>query len=520
MTLVQRIAHRLQSLTGWRRRLVLFLLGALAAMALPPVHALPTLLVAFPALVWMFDAAPNRKAAFGVGWWWAMGWFTVGYYWISNALLVDPLRFGWMIPFAVFGLSGLVAAFVGAATLSVRLLRFSGPGRILGLAVAWTLAEWLKSWVLTGFPWNPLGSVWDVSLPVLQFGAVAGVWGLSLLTAVAAMAPALLSAPLSRRAQLGVVALVVGLPLAGWIGGTVRLAGAPDLAAPDTMEPGIRLRLVQANTPQGNKWKDDLREAHLREHVALSRSPGFETITTVIWSETAASYFLDLDGPHRAMAAEAAPPGGLLLTGAPRITPRGVEPLQIWNSLFAVTPAAEIVGVYDKAHLVPFGEYVPLRAILPIAKITHGGTDFSAGPGPRTLTVPGLPPFSPLICYEAIFPGEVVDPKGERPRWLVAMTNDGWFGYSAGPFQHLAAGRMRAIEEGLPLARAANTGISAVFDGYGREIARLPLGAKGVVDAPLPKSIDPPPYARFGNAAVFILMLVCLHLGAVRRTRG
>lgn len=519
MAFITVAALRLQALTGWKRRLVLFLLGCLAALALPPLYLLPALLVAFPALVWIYDASLTRRAAFGAGWWWAMGWFSVGFYWISNALLTDAAKFGWMIPFAIFGLSGLVAAFVGAATLAVRATGITGPGRIPLLAVAWTLAEWLRSWVLTGFPWNPLGSVWDISLPVLQFGALAGIWGLSLLTALGAMSPALLAKSASRRTRLLVLALVAGLPVAGWIGGSIRLAGAPDLAAPEAYVPGEKLRLVQAMLAQGNKWRDDLREANLREHVALSRSPGFESVTTVVWPETAVSYFLDLDGPHRNVAAGAAPPGGRLLTGAPRITPKGVEPLQVWNSLFAISAEAEVMAVYDKAHLVPFGEYVPLRTILPIAKITHGGTDFSAGPGPRTLTVPGLPPFSPLICYEAIFPGAVVDSGDERPHWLLTITNDGWFGMSAGPYQHLAAARMRAIEEGLPLVRAANTGISASFDAYGRELARIPLGVKGVVDSPLPKAIEPPPYGRYGNATSFILLLICLHLGAARRNR-
>ncbi|MDO8606953.1 MAG: apolipoprotein N-acyltransferase [Phaeospirillum sp.] len=507
------LALRLKALTGWRRRLTLMLMGAVAALALPPVGFLPALLVAFPALVWMFDASESRRAAFGAGWWWSMGWFSAGYYWISNALLTDVAKFGWMIPFAIFGLSGLVAAFVGAATLAVRLARAPGPGRIFLLAAAWTFAEWLRSWVLTGFPWNPLGSVWDGVLPVLQFGAVGGVWSLSLLTAVVALAPALLADPLSRRGKVLVLALVVGLPLAGWIGGSIRLAGAPDLTDPDALVPGLRIRLVQANLPQGNKWRDDLREANLREHVALSRSPGFEAVTTVIWPETAASYFLDLDTLHREIVASAAPLGGLVLTGAPRITPRGVEPLQIWNSLFAITANAEVVGVYDKAHLVPFGEYVPFRGLLPIAKITHGGTDFSAGPGPRTLDLPGLPPVSPLICYEAIFPNAVIQPDHERPQWLLAVTNDGWFGQSAGPHQHLAAARMRAIEEGLPLARAANTGISAMIDPFGRELARIPLGDKGFADAPLPKAITPPPFGRFGNVPALLLLLACLGVG-------
>jgi apolipoprotein N-acyltransferase len=510
-----RVAARLDALQGWRRRLVLMAFGASAALALPPVHLLPALLVAFPALVWMLDGAATRRAAFFTGWWWAMGWFSVGLYWISYALLTDPVKFGWMIPFAIFGLSGLLAVFVGLATLAVRLSGARGPGRVLVLAAAWVVAEWLRSWVLTGFPWNPLGSVWDSNLPVLQAGALVGVYGLSLLTCVAAALPALLADPLSRRARRAVVAVALALPAVAALGGGLRLAGAPDLSRPDSFVPQVKLRLVQAAVPQLNKWREDQRDANLRDHIRLSRSPGFDSVTTVVWSETAASYFLDMDGFHRAMVAEAAPPGGLLLTGAPRVTPPGVQPFAVWNSLIAVTSGAEVAAIYDKVHLVPFGEYMPLRAILPIAKITQGSTDFSSGPGLRTLDLPGLPPASPLICYEVIFPGAVVGADQKRPEWLLNITNDGWFGLSAGPYQHLASARMRAVEEGLPLVRAANTGISAVIDPFGRTVASLALGQRGVLDSPLPRASSPTLYSRYGAAIPLSLSLLCAIFGVV-----
>jgi apolipoprotein N-acyltransferase len=494
------LSQRIQALSGWRRRFVLMILGALAASALPPTHVIPALLVAFPALAWSLDAATTRRAAFGAGFWWSTGWFAVGLYWISHALLTDAARFGWMVPFAVFGLSSLLAAFNGLASLAVHLCRLGRVARIPALAVALTISEWLRSWVMTGLPWNPVGSVWDFSLPVLQFGALGGIWGLSLLTYLIFLAPALLAVSGHGRA---VSALTLGLPAVLWLGGTLRLA-----ANPEAMVPGVQLRIVQAAVAQANKWKDEQREANLRDHIALTRGPGFETVTTVIWPETAVSYFLDLDRLHRQMAAAAVPPNGLLLTGAPRITPKGVEPFQIWNSLMAVTGSAEIAAIYDKVHLVPFGEYVPLRGILPIAKITHGGTDFSAGPGPVTLDLPGLPAAAPLICYEAIFPDAIIARDQKRPGWIVNVTNDGWFGISSGPHQHLSASRMRSIEEGLPQARAANTGISAVIDPMGRVIARLGLGERGILDAPLPQAVAPTPYSRLGNIIPVLLLLL------------
>jgi apolipoprotein N-acyltransferase len=533
MSAVQRIAFpplalaalpaRLAGLTGWRRRLALAGLGIVAALALPPIHAIPVLLLSIPGLVWIWDGSSSRRSAFAAGWWWGVGFYSVGFYWIAHALLIDPLKFGWLIPFATLGLGGVTACFSGLATLLAGLPRLHGPGRILLLAATWVVGEWLRTFVLTGFPWNPLGSVWDPVLPVLQFGAIAGIHGLSLMTLlVFALPAAALDFGMGRRRQLALLAAAAALPLVLFVWGSARLESTTT-----TMVPGIRLRLVQGNIAQDNKWREDLRDRNFAAMIALSRGPGFERVTHVVWPETAAPYFLDLDDAHRWMAAAAAPPGGLLLTGAPRISPRGVEPLTMWNSLMAVDSRGALVGLYDKVHLVPFGEYVPLRGLLPLAKITQGGVDFSAGTELRTLDLPGLPPFSPLICYEAIFPGAVVGHNQMRPQWLLAVTNDGWFGQSAGPYQHLAAARMRAIEEGVPLVRAANTGISAVFDGLGREIARLPLGQRGVLDAPLPQL--PPtllsggltPYGRWGDAVPFAIMAVAAMAGfALSRMRA
>jgi apolipoprotein N-acyltransferase len=507
-------AGRLEALTGWRRRGALILLGAVAALALPPVGLVPVLLVAVPGLIWLLDAAGDRRGAFGAGWWWGLGWFCAGLYWIANALLIEPEKFGWMVPFATVGLSGVLACFTGLATLLVRLTGVSGVGRVPVLAGAWTLCEWLREWVLSGFPWNPLGSVWDAAPAVLQVGSLAGVFGLSLLTVLVFGLPAVLADYAPRRWRLAAVAVAVLLVAGAAVWGVIRLA------APAEMVPATRLRLVQAAVAQRHMWRDDLRESQLLDHVELSRGPGWEGITHVVWPETAAPFVLDMDPGHRALVATAAPAGGMVLTGAPRVTAPGELPFQVWNSLMAIDGAAQIHGIYDKAHLVPFGEYVPMRQWLPIAKITQGGTDFSAGPGPRTLELPGLPPVSVMICYESIFPGEIVARDHKRPGWLLTVTNDAWFGNSAGPYQHLAAGRMRAIEEGLPLVRAANSGISAVFDAMGREVASLGLGRRGVVDAPLPKPLEPTLYARFGNAVPLTLALACATLGMFLRRLG
>ena len=321
------------------------------------------------------------------------------------------------------------------------------------------------------------------------------------MTVLAAAAPAALAVPRAderpgRRPWL-LPAAAFGLLAALWVGGQARLALAPDRAATD-----VQLRLVQANVDQSLKWQEDAREAALVRHVQLSRRPGFETADLVIWPEAAATFYIDESAPVRAFVAQAAPPGGLLLTGAPRRTRSAGRTIAFWNSLHALTPAGAIAATYDKHHLVPFGEYVPLRAVLPLPLLAYGAHDHSPGPGPRTLRLPGVPPFSPLICYEAIFPGAAVArgiAPDERPAWLLNITNDAWFGHTAGPYQHFQAARMRAVEEGLPLVRAANTGISAVVDAYGRVVGRLGLGETGVLDAALPPALaGRTPMARLG----------------------
>ncbi len=491
-------AARVSALTGWRRAALAVAFGAGSALALPPVHAIPMLWVAFPGLVWLVDGARHDRGAFAAGWWFGFGHFSAGLYWISYALLVDPVRFGWMVPFAVFGLGGLFAVFPGLAAYGARRLASPGVARVLWLAAAWTFFEWVRSWLFTGFPWNLIGSVWLPVLPVVQFAAVAGTYGLGLLTVTAAAMPAVLVRP-SRAHRRAVAASLAALVAVG-LWGAWRLPTGPMPTVP-----GVRLRLVQANIPQTLKWKPEMRLEHLRENLALSLSPGFDRLTDVIWPETAAPSFLAQDPAARQALARAVPPGGLLIAGTARGTDPGVQPFHIWNSLQALDGAGRIVATYDKAHLVPFGEYVPLRGILPLAKLTAGGTDFTAGKGPATVDLPGLPPVSPLICYEVIFPGAVVDAR-HRPDWMVNITNDGWFGLSAGPYQHFAAARLRAVEEGLPLVRAANTGISAVVDPYGRVVAELPLGRKGIVDSKLPQPILSTLYARLGNSIVFTFL--------------
>ncbi len=488
------VAGGVGDLRGWRRYALALGLGAAGAAALPPVHAVPVLVVAFTGLVWLLDGAPGRRCVFFTGWWFGFGHFVAGLYWIAFALLTEPEKFGWMIPFAVGGLSGGLALFPAIAVLSARLIRPHGIGRILVFAACWSVAEWLRGELLTGFPWNPLGNVWTFSAPMIQVAALFGVFGLGVITVTAAAAPAALD--IAGRRGWGFVAAAASVLVVIWAGGAMRLAGA----SAETV-PGIMLRLVQPNIAQHHKWRADLRAAQFNSYLRLSArraQVAGQPVTHVIWPETAAPFFLENEAGARRRMAKVVPAAGALITGTLR---QALNPKRrIWNSLQAIDDRGEVIGSYDKFHLVPFGEFVPLRSILTFAKVTRGTTDFSAGPGPRTIRVPGLPPFGPLICYEAIFPGRVTD-RGDRPGWLLNVTNDAWFGISSGPYQHFASARMRAVEEGLPLVRAANTGISGVIDGYGRVTARLGLDRRGIIDAPLPKPLKATFFARWGNLA-------------------
>ncbi len=510
---IERIREWTCDLSGWRRQGAAAVLGVAAAGGLPPLHMVFMLVPAFVGLFWLSESAARTRAAFAVGWWFGVGYFAAGLYWIAYAFLVDAGRYGWMAPFAVAGLAAGLAIFVGLATalsnMAFRLGGGSGSGRLFLFAAIWTAVEWARGRVFTGLPWNLIGTTWTFADGMIQLAAVGGVYGLSLATVLIAASPALLGAAPGRPRNMAAVAAVFAALGLIWLGGIYRLS-----ATDNGTVAGVRLRLVQPNTPQHLKWKPDLRAGHVRRLLELSRRPADTgpPPTHIIWPETAVPYNLAGSPGLLSALANVAPAGGLVIAGAPRASTGGQQ-RQIWNSLHAVDSAANLVATYDKVHLVPFGEYVPFRDLLNIGKLTEGRIDFSAGPPRRPLRLAGLPPVTPLICYEAIFPDEVVDP-ADRPGWMLNVTNDAWFGRSSGPYQHLEAARLRAVEQGIPLIRVANTGISAVVDPYGRVKKSLALGIQGILDSELPASLTVvPPFGRYGNAIPFGLIALFGGLG-------
>lgn len=496
----------------WLRCLVLMILGAVAALAFAPVNALPLFAIGMIGLVWTAELAGRRRSAFWTGWWWGFGHCLAGFFWIANSFLIDPVRFGWMVPPVIAGLAAYMAVYPALAVAASWHRTASPLARVLLLAGTWTVAEWLRGHVFTGFPWNLVAYVWSFDPAMMQSAALWGSWGLGFLTVLSAGLLSL-TGRADRRLSLRAGGACLALLVALYGFGAWRLASG-EAAQPGPS--GITLRLVQGNIDQWEKLTGAHRDRDIAEHLRLSvQTPGLDKVRAVIWPETAATVFLDRSDDWRNYVAAAAPPGGLLITGTLRGDPPQGEPDHYWNSVAVINPAGHIIASADKFHLVPLGEYVPMRDILGsfIGKLTAGAGDFSAGPGPITVHVPGLPPFSPLICYEVIFPGAVTDPD-DRPGWLLNVTNDGWFGRSPGPYQHFASARFRAVEEGLPLARAANTGISAMVDPFGRVTASLPLGTEGALDVLLPAPLSPTLFARTDLLLPAGLVVLALAAGA------
>jgi apolipoprotein N-acyltransferase len=476
-----------------RRLLAAFLSGALMALAMAPVGAFPVLLLCVPAFILLTRTAPAKRISFLSGWLFGCGYFIFGLYWVSAALFVDIAQWGWVMPLSLVVGPAALALYYGLIPLAAWRFRNAPAAHALATVAAWSAVEWLRGHALTGFPWNLPGYAWIHALPVMQAAAVAGAYGLTLLTLLWASAP-LLKGHL-RSAVLASFIAVTALGL--W-----RMHALPTTLTQTTV------RIIQPNLPQSVKWDRDREWQNLEHTVALTEG---KPVDYFIWPETAVTFDMEAVPEVPRYIALKMPKGAKGILGSLRYKDN-----HFYNSVSVLNDRAEITAAYDKHHLVPFGEYVPFRetlGITPIAAAISGLSDFTAGPGAKTIDG-----FSPLICYEAIFPRAVADKK-DRPRWLVNVTNDGWYGKTAGPYQHFQSARMRAIEEGLPLARAANTGISGMIDPVGRVTARLDLATQGAIDAKLPAFLPPTIYARLGDW-VFLVMLVFTVLLAVRDNRS
>ncbi len=510
--------------SGWRRRLIAFGAGAASALAMAPFDLWIMLALTFPVLVWLIDGSgggrSGLRAAFAAGWWFGFGYFIAGLFWIGNALLVEADQFAWLLPFAVAGLPAGLAIFTGIGTLFARLLWTQGALRILAFAAGLLIAEWLRGHILTGFPWNAYGYALASVLPIAQSAAYVGLWGLSFIALLTLATPALLADPREKSRHPLLWPALAALSLA-----LLAAAGSYRLSNAETRQvEGVRLRLMQPNLPQDDKFNYAVKKKVMDLYTSLSdratrpESQGVRDVTHLIWPESAFPFLLERESDALAQIADLLPPGVVLITGAARGEQRQGSQ-RVFNSIRVIGDDGAILATYDKVHLVPFGEYLPFQNFLEslgFQQLTRVRGGFTPGSARRALSIPRLPLAAPLICYEIIFPGQVL-PEGRRPSWLLNLTNDAWFGITPGPHQHFAQARLRTIEQGLPLVRSANNGISAVVDSFGRIVASMPLGSAGVLDAPLPQSIAPTIYARTGDLPVMLTITIfTLFLGRSR----
>ena len=544
-----RIANAVRLSAGWRRRLFAFATGAIGALALAPCNFMPAFFIPMTMAVWLIDgcaepywwpSAGNRILwlpegawrALSAGWWWGFGYFLAGLWWLGAAFLVEADEYAWAMPLGVAGLPAVLAFFPAIGFLTAWLLWSPNAGRLFALAAGLGFAEWLRGHVLTGFPWNSFGMALAANLATAQAASLIGLYGLTLLSILLFSVPALFGdkrmGDRPTSLWLPPAVLAAGLTFCSlYFYGAWRLA-----AAQSATVPGVRLRLMQPNLPQDAKFRPENKASILAHYLSLSAASkeagrrGLENITALIWPESAFPFILSHDRRALAEIGALLPSETVLVTGAARqgmSVPPASGPPHYFNAIQVVASGGVILDGYDKVHLVPFGEYLPFQSIfdaLGLHQFVHVPGGFEPGSHHRLLMVPGLPPVSPLICYEAIFPDEALVPvaERERPGLILNVTNDGWFGTTSGPYQHFAQAKLRAIEEGLPLIRVANTGISAIISPYGQVLGEIPLGMEGVLDGDLPRRISAPFFSYFPYAGVCFLWILSFFAAIINKT--
>lgn len=530
------LAQAIMLSEGWRRRLIAFAAGATGVLALAPFNLFVAIAVPLTCAVWLIDgsarSSPGTRRRWGwsglasaadAGFWWGFGYFIAGLWWLGAAFLVEADQFAWALPLGVLGLPAALALFTALGFAVARLIWAPGGWRILSLAAGLGLSEWLRGNVLTGFPWNALGMALGGNVYLAQPASLIGLYGLTLLTIVVFAAPATMVD--GARRWTGAMLAASALLIADVGFGIWRLS-----APPVALVPGVHLRLVQPNVLKDEKFKAENKDALLADYLKLSdmatspQNSGVADVTHLIWPESAFPFLIASDQQALSRIGAMLPPTAVLIAGAARAGAKlpGERRPPIYNALQVIASGGAIEQVYDKVHLAPFGEYMPFPALLDLFGL-HQFTLSSFTPGPRRklLDIRGLPAVAPLICYEAIFSGEVTpEPAatgGSRPGLLLNVTDDSWFGYTPGPFQHLAQARLRAIEEGLPMIRDADSGISAVIDPYGRILDSLPLGTKSVLDSGLPVAAAVTPFSADSRSIPITLWLIILFSAFMRR---
>ena len=515
---MDRLANAVILSWGVRRWAIAWVAGAVSALAHAPYFAFFLLWLTLPVLVWLIDGSVGSRdtgrfrrmrPAFAAGWWFGFGYFLVSLWWLGNAFLVEADLFAWALPIGVVALPAALALFWALAAALAGLFWSEGWQRIFALAAAVGTTEWLRGEILTGFPWNALGYVLTAGEILIQSSALIGLYGLNVIAVLVFAMPATLF-PVAESGRRPIVPTVFSLLVVGLLGlyGFLRISNADN-----SVVDGVDLRIVQPSIDQKDKWDPAHRDRIFASYLELSKDSSHGPMgpeTVLVWPESAFPFFLTQEPTALAAIGELLPPGATLVTGAARLEAAPERKL-VFNSLYVINHDGVIQEAYDKVHLVPFGEYLPFQDLMEAAGLRQltllkGG--FAAGSRRRSIALPGAPSFSPLICYEIIFPGAAI-PTGPRPGFLLNVTNDAWFGDTPGPYQHFYQARVRAVEEGLPLVRAANNGISAVTDAYGRIVSATQLNEERAIKVELPVAIARPPASKFGGIVALGLIFCC-----------
>lgn len=487
------LSGRIMLLHGWRRALVAFAAGAVGAFAHAPYDFFAAGLIAFPLFVWLLDGAAadsasgrlrRARAFFTVGWWFGFGWFLSGLWWVGNAMLTDLEKYAWALPIGVLILPAGMALFYGLAAALARPLWNEGLGRLFALSAAFGVLEWLRGWILTGFPWNAVGAAVMPTPMLMQSLGIVGMMGVNVLAVLWFSLPAQLAAPRRRRLAL-VLLVLLAAAHAGF--GAARLwldrpADAPELA----------VRIVQPSIDQSRKWSRDQADSIFSTYLKFSAAPprtGAPVPVLILWPETSLPFILSQRPDAVGALSDMLKPDQTLLAGAVRLEGQGGADTgsRYYNSVIAVNDEGVQFDAVDKNFLVPLGEFVPFEPILSrigIRKLVQLPGGFTAGTSRHAIELPGGTKIVPYICYEVLFPGVAIDETKDADL-IVNVTNDAWFGDSPGPYQHLRLAQFRAVEAGRPLVRAANNGISAIVDAHGRVLDALSLDGIGTLDAQL-----------------------------------
>jgi apolipoprotein N-acyltransferase len=515
---MEQFAGRIILLTHWRRALTAFIAGAIGALTLAPLDFLPAGFIAFTLLVWLLDGALARPGlgkwraqgpAFWVGWWFGFGYFVAGLWWIGAAVLVDAANFAWALPLAVLGLPAVLAIFFGLSAAFAHLFWRDGLSRIFVLAASFGLFELLRGWAFTGFPWNSLGTMLTSNQWFMQSVAVVGVDGLTLIAVLLFSAPALLAENTARWRGV-VLPILILAALGGW--GTLRPLYMPVVDTGKTLE----ARLVQPSIPQNLKWNASEKQKIFEQLIGLTTAKSEKRPDLIVWPETALPYLLQERPQTLADIGDALTKGQLLLTGAIRVEGDTGGGARYYNSVLAINDEGEVAGAADKLHLVPFGEYLPMADWLEplgVNPLVVAPGAFSPGNTPEQIEGPKGVKIVPLICYEVIFAGPAMrQVKGAD--LIVNITNDAWYGKTPGPYQHFRQAQLRAVENGLPLIRVGNNGLSGLIDPMGIVTGGLALDATSQSDVTVLLARSKTIYSQHGTV-IPLAMVVLLALLAM-----